>query len=365
MKKTKIGVIGCGMISDAYLSASKRFRMIEVAACADLNTKAAQAKAEQYGIRALSVDELLASPEIELIINLTPPKAHAPLAMQALKAGKHVYCEKPFGIDSNEAKAVMALAKQKNLLVGCAPDTFMGGGQQTARKLLDDGWIGKPLSGTAMVMGRGPEKWANAPFFYDIGGGPMLDLGPYYITALVNLLGPAVAVTAVTLKGADSRTCGPDSDPPFKRYPVNVTTHLTGMVEFACGAVITVITSFEVQAHNHPPIEIYGEIGTLSVPDPNCFGGPVKVIRPGTEGWAVMPMGHAYTDQSRSIGAADMVAALQTGRKHRASGDLANHVLEIMLAFDKSSAAGGKVELTTRCERPAAMPMNLEDGTLD
>jgi len=365
MRKLKVGVIGCGMISDAYFNASKRFQVIEVVACADLNLESARKKAEQHGIEALTVDGLLARPDIELVINLTVPKAHALIALRTLEAGKHAYSEKPFGVDTGEAHAIMALATRKGLRVGCAPDTFLGGGQQTARKLIDDGWIGKPVGGTAIVMGRGPEKWPNAPFFYDIGAGPMLDLGPYYITALVNLLGPAKSVAAITARGAAERTCGADSTPPFKRYPVNVTTHLAGTVEFVSGAVISVIASFEVWNHAHTPIEIYGDRGSIQVPDPNTFGGPVKISRAGQGSWQEIPLCFGYTDNSRSIGAADMAQALQSGRPHRASGELANHVLEIMLAFDKSSAAGRRVELETTCARPAAMPMELEDGELD
>lgn len=365
MKKMKIGVIGCGMISNAYLTAATKFDILEVVGCADMNPELAAAKAEEHGIKAMTVEELLADKKIDIVINLTPPKAHFPVTTQILEAGKHAYSEKPFGINDEETAKIMALANRKKLRVGCAPDTFLGGGQQTARKLIDDGWIGTPLSGTAIVMGRGPEKWANAPFFYDIGGGPMLDLGPYYITALVNLLGPAKSVTAMTFRGAKTRKCGPASVPPFKEYPVNVNTHQAGLVEFQCGAVITVIASFEVYKHQHNPIEIYGSQGSLVVPDPNTFGGPVKVFKPGYTEWVEAPLSHGYVENSRSIGAADMAYAIQKKRSHRASGELANHVLEVMMAFDKSSAAGKKITLKTTCERPAALPLGLEAGLLD
>ena len=281
MSKTRIGVIGCGMISDTYFNAAKRFGNIEIAACADIDMEVAKKKAEAHEnlFPAKTVDELLADPSIELVINLTVPKAHAEVDMQILRAGKHAYSEKPLGVDLDQAREVMKLAAEKNLRIGCAPDTFLGGGQQTARKLIDDGWIGKPIAGTAMVLGRGPEKWAHAPFFFDYGAGPMLDLGPYYITALINLLGPAKSVTAMTTKGSETRVGGPDTVPHV--YPINVTTHLTGVIEFQCGALITVITSFEVYKHGHAPIEIYGSEGTLQVPDPNTFGGPVRIFRNG------------------------------------------------------------------------------------
>ena len=365
MEKTKIGIIGCGMISNAYINAAKRFHAIEIAGCADIKPEVAQAKAAEHEnlFPAMSVDELLAKKEIELVINLTVPKAHTAVNMQILQAGKHAYCEKPFGVDMDEANKVMDYAKSRNLRVGCAPDTFLGGGQQTARKLIDDGWIGRPVAGTAIVMGRGPEKWAHAPFFYDVGAGPMLDLGPYYITALVNLLGPAKSVTAVTAKFEESRVGGPDTVPHV--YPVNVTTHLTGVVEFECGALITVISSFEVYKHGHAPIEIYGTAGSLQVPDPNTFGGPVKVCRAGSSEWIECPLSHGYTDNSRSIGAVDMVNAIKSGRPHRANNKLAYHVLEIMCSFDKSSELGRPVDIESTCERPAPLPLGLDDGFLD
>ncbi len=373
MKTTKVGIIGCGMISDTYFKAAQKFNILEVVACSDIIPERSKAKKELYGVANVTNEKLLANKEIEIVLNLTPPQVHSKIALDTLNAGKHAYSEKPFGVDEADAAKVIALAKKKNLRVGCAPDTFLGGGQQTARKLIDDGWIGKPLSGTAIVMGRGPEHWPHGPFFYDYGAGPMLDLGPYYMTALVNLLGPARSVTAVTTKGFDYRTMGPEVAPqykdkyvPFGKYPVNVTTHLTGVVEFQSGALITVITSFDCYRHSHQPIEIYGTEGSLQVPDPNSFDGPVRVFRKGfkTPEWKDVPLTHVYTDNSRSIGAADMAYALRSGRKHRVNGELANHVLEIMLSFDKSSKLGARVELKTTCERPAALPLGLNEGEL-
>ncbi len=362
-KQTKIGIVGCGMISDVYFQAAQTFNILEVVACSDRLPERAQAKTELYNVPSMTVEELLARPEIEIVLNLTPPKAHLEITLEILKAGKHVYSEKPFGIDSEEAAQVMSLAREKTLRIGCAPDTFLGAGQQTARKMIDDGWIGKPIAGTAIVMVRGPEKLPQASFFYDVGAGPMLDLGPYYITALINMLGPVRSVTAVTCKGSETRVGGPDTVP--RVYPINVTTHLTGVLEFHCGTLITVITSFEVYKHGHSPIEIYGSEGSLQVPDPNTFGGPLRVFRNGGDDWESVPMSHIYSENSRSIGVADMAYAMQTGRKHRANGKLANHVLEIMLAFDTSSQLGKKVEMTTICERPAPLPLDLEHGELD
>ncbi|MBR2364946.1 MAG: Gfo/Idh/MocA family oxidoreductase [Lentisphaeria bacterium] len=376
MKTTKVGIIGCGMISDAYFKASSKFNILEVVACSDIIPERSAKKNEMYGVPNVTNEELLANKDIEIVINLTPPQVHSKIAMDALNAGKHTHSEKPFGVDAADAAKVMALSKEKNLRVGCAPDTFLGSGQQTARKMLDDGWIGKPLSGVAMVMGRGPEKWPHAPFFYDYGAGPMLDLGPYYITALVNMLGPAVAVTAVTKKGFDTRRIGPEVAPqyqhmvePYGEYPVNVTTHLTGLIEFANGALITVLTSFDIitnaKTKDYYNFQIHGTEGTMLVPDPNGFGGDVQIFRKGYDNWVTAPKSHCYSENSRSIGAADMAYALRSGRKHRCSGDLANHVLDIMLAFDRSSKAGARVELTTTCERPAPLPMGLMEGELD
>ena len=360
MKPAKIGVIGCGMISDHYFKAAKRFPVLDMALCADLDEKLAAEKGELYGVRAVSCDELLADPEIEVVLNLTPPKAHNAVAKSALFAGKHTYSEKPLGVDLAEAEEVLRLAAEKHLAVGCAPDTFMGAGQQTSRKLIDDGWIGRPVAGTAMVMSRGPEDYAHAPFFFDVGGGPMLDLGPYYITSLVNLLGPVESVTAETGKFADFRTGGPETVPHV--YPVNVDTHQAGTLRFVNGAIVTVIASFEVRRHGHPPIEIYGSEGSLAVPNPNTFGGPVKLFRPGNEEWKEIPLSHIYDQKSRSVGLADMVTALREGRPFRASGELAYHVLEVMLAFCESSKLGRRVGIKSRCERPAPLPLGLRDG---
>ena len=372
LRKVKIGIIGCGMISDTYFTAAQKFNVIEVVACSDIIPERAKAKETLYGCKAMTNEELLAQDDIEIVLNLTPPCVHSTIAIATLKAGKHAYSEKPFGVDSADAAKVIALAKQKNLRVGCAPDTFLGGGQQTARKLLDDGWIGKPISATAMVLGRGPEKWGQAPFFYDYGAGPMLDLGPYYITALVNLFGPAKRVCAMTKKGSEFRTYGKDvaemyadQYTPFDRYPVNVTTHLTGVIEFESGVLATVISSFEAHAHNHPPIEVYGEEGTMTVPDPNTFGGPVKILRRDDRKWVDAPLSHGYAENSRSIGAADMAIAIQTNREHRCNGDLANHVLEIMLSFDKSSKSSKFIELKTTCNRPEPLPTGLEPGEIE
>jgi len=364
MKPTKIGVIGCGNISGAYFKAGLTFKNLEIAACADLDLARAKAKAEEFKIpKAYSVKELLADPEIEIVVNLTIPKAHVDIALAAIKAGKHVYGEKPLAITRKDGQKILAAAKAKKLRVGSAPDTFFGGGIQTCRKLIDDGWIGQPVAASAFMLCAGHESWHPAPeFYYDFGGGPMLDMGPYYLTALVNLLGPIARVSG---SARTSRTERMITSQPLsgKIMHVKALTHYATVLDFAQGAIATMIMSFDSRAAQLPRIEIYGTEGTLSVPDPNTFGGPVRINR-GKE-WLDVPLTHGYTENSRSIGVADMANAIRSGRPHRASGELALHVLDAMEAAADAPATGKAVKLTTTCARPAALPMGLLPGMLD
>lgn len=360
-----VGIIGCGNIFGAYAKGCTFFRALNLKACADINAEAATKRAEEFGIKAVSIDELLADPSIGLVINLTVPKVHAKVGMDILRAGKHVYSEKPLAIDTEEGRALLDFAKSKNLRVGCAPDTFLGAGLQTCRKLIDDGWIGRPLAGTALMLGAGPEAWhPNPAFFYAKGGGPMLDMGPYYVTALVHLLGPVAAVSAITSKSGPNRlaTC---KEHFGELLPVEVATHNGGTLLFENGAVITMAISFDVQKHAHKPIEIYGTQGSIAVPDPNTFGGPISVFRPGNEDWKEMPFAYGYHENSRSIGAADMAHAIHSGREHRCNGNLALHVLEVMNAFAKSSESHCTIEIANRCEQPKAFPLGMTIGLLD
>lgn len=361
----RIGIIGCGNISQAYFNGTKLFHAVTITACADLNMEAARAKAEEHGVKALTVEELLASDEVDIVLNLTIPAVHAEVNLRALEAGKHVYTEKPFAIELADSRKVLDLAAAKGLRVGSAPDTFLGAGLQTCRKLVEDGWIGTPLSGTAFMMGRGPEGWhPNPAFFYQRGGGPMLDMGPYYVTALVHLLGPVASVTAVTSKAREVRIA--TGEKTFgQELPVEVPTHNSGTLVFRNGAVITMVISFDVQRHQHTNIELYGSAGSLQVPDPNTFGGPVRVFRPGNDNWQDVSFTHAYAANSRSMGVADMATAIQSGRPHRCSGELAHHVLEVMHAFEASSLKGGCVELESTCAQPAPIPLDLLPGLLD
>ena len=365
MDKVRVGIVGCGNISPAYFKGCKMFRMLEVVACADLNREAAEARAKEFETKALGVDELIKSPDVDLVINLTIPKVHASVSKSVLAAGKHVHSEKPIGISIAEAADLVKFAAEKKLRVGCAPDTFLGAGLQTCRKIIDDGWIGRPLSGTAFMMGRGPEGWhPNPAFFYERGGGPMLDMGPYYMTALVHLLGPVKAVSAIAAKGYTERiaTCAAQFG---KRLPVEVPTHNSGSIVFQNGAVVTACISFDVWAHTHSRIEIYGTEGSIQVPDPNTFGGEVKVWRPETKQWQLFGFSHPYPENSRSIGAADIAHAIRSGRPHRCSGELALHVLETMLAFEKSSLEGRPVAIENQCAQPAALPLGMLPGVLD
>jgi len=309
--------------------------------------------------------ELLADPEIEIVINLTIPKAHAEVALAALQAGKSVHNEKPLAIERAQAHQLLALAREEGLRVGCAPDTFLGGGIQTCRKLIDDGWIGEPIAATAFMTCHGHESWHPDPeFYYKVGGGPMFDMGPYYLTALVNLIGPVRRVTG------SARITFPErlvtSQPKHgTRIEVDVPTHVAGVLDFANGAVGTIITSFDIWSAHLPRIEIYGTEGSLSVPDPNGFGGPVLVKRAGASEWSDVPLTHGYAVNSRGIGVADMAYALRSGRPHRANGELAYHVLDIMHAFHDASREGKHIELASTCDRPAPLPMGLLPGTLD
>jgi len=355
-KKMKIGIVGCGNISGNYLYWARQFDILDVAALADLVPERAQAKAAEAKVpKACSVDELLKDPDIQIVVNLTIPRAHAEVNLAALAAGKHAYCEKPFAVTREAGQKVLALAKGSGLRVGGAPDTFLGGGIQTCRKLIDDGAIGQPVGATAFMACRGHETWHPDPeFYYDLGGGPMLDMGPYYLTALVNLLGPVRRVSGSARISFPERTI--TSQPKNgKKIQVMTPTHIAGTMDFANGAIGTVVMSFDVVAHCLPIIEIYGSEGTLLVPDPNGFGGPVRIRRMGDADFSEVRLTHS--DQvGRSMGVADMAHGILRGRPHRASGDLAYHVLDVMHAFEDSSKSGRHVELQSRCERPAPLP---------
>lgn len=368
MTPVRVGVIGCGAISPAYFSAAKHFPVLQIVACADMNPDSAAAKAKDFNVpRACSVDELLADPAIEIVLNLTVPKAHAEVSLRAIEAGKHVYLEKPLGVNREEGANLIAAARASGLSVGCAPDTFLGAGIQTARKLIDDGLIGRPVAFTAFLMGRGHEHWHPSPeFYYERGGGPMFDMGPYYLTALLNLLGPARRVMGMASIGIPHRTI--TSKPKLgKQIAVETPDHIVGSIEFESGCVGTIVTSFATRAASYDgknPITIFGDRGTIRVPDPNGFDGPVFLCQFGEKDeFAEQP--HTFRKgYGRSVGLADMATAIRQNRPIRAGGEQAMAVLDLMQAFLDSSDTGRAVEPTVRYHRPAAMDASLPFGVL-
>ncbi len=364
MQHVGIGIIGCGNISSAYLKTLPNFPILKVCGVADLNADLAAARAAEFNVPARSIDELYADPEISIILNLTVPKAHVAVGLKALEAGKHVYSEKPLGVTFAEGKQLSETARAKGLRIGSAPDTFLGGAHQTARALVDGGAIGQPIGGTAYFMCPGHERWhPNPDFYYEAGGGPMLDMGPYYITDLVNLLGPVEKVAGFATKVRDTRKIG--SEPRRGEViSVHVPTHVMGLMSFVNGAVVQISMSFDVAGHRHTPLEIYGTEASLIVPDPNHFGGDLFLLPLVGEAQG-KSVSLPYAEGNwRSLGLADMAHAIIEDRPHRANGDLALHVLEVMEAFQTASDRGETVAITTRIERPAPLSDSLVDGLL-
>jgi predicted dehydrogenase len=360
MEKTKVGVVGCGNISGIYLkNMTQVFGNLEVKAVVDLIRPRAEKAAADFSIPVIydTDEEMFADKEIDIILNITTPPDHAWICRAALEAGKNVYVEKPLAINRDDGLELVRLAKKKELLVGCAPDTFLGGGLQTCRKLIDDGLIGEPVACTAFMTCHGHEGWHPDPeFYYKAGGGPMMDMGPYYITALVSLMGPIEGVSAYARAAFPTRTVL-SGEKRGSVIGVEVNTHVAGLIDFKSGAIGTIVTSFDVWAAELPRIEIYGTEGTLSVPDPNTFGGPVRYYKPDVKEWREVPLTHGYAENSRGLGLADLAEALRTGRRPRAGVELAYHVLDAMLAFEDSSREGLAFRLASTCGRPEPMPV--------
>jgi len=354
----RIGVAGIGNISKIYLdNLSGMFgKRVKLAAVTDVILDRAEKAAADYRLRVFgSLDEMLGSGDVDIILNITPPKIHYEAALAAIKAGKHIYNEKPLCSKREEAAQLLKTAAEKGVRVGGAPDTFMGAGLQTCRKLIDDGWIGAPVAANAVLMSRGPEHWHPSPhFFYRDGGGPMFDMGPYYITALVSLLGPVARVCGSARISFPTRTIT-NQYQYGELINVEVPTHIAGILDFANGAVGTLITSFDVYSHGLPCIEIYGTEGALKVPDPNTFGGPIFVRRFREPEWSQIPLLKNYAENSRGLGITDMAEAIEEGRPHRASSELAFHVLDIMHGIHDASASGKYYKLKSKCKRPAAL----------
>ena len=364
MRKVGIGIIGLGNISAAYLKAARDFPVLDIRAVADLNPAAAEARAAEFGVKAVPLDAIFTDPSVEIILNLTIPKAHVEVGLRALDAGKHVYSEKPLGVVFAEGQKLIKTAREKKLRVGSAPDTFLGGAHQSARHIVDSGRLGQVVGGTAYFMCPGHERWhPNPAFYYEAGGGPMLDMGPYYITDLVNLLGPVARVSGFASMLRATRTITA-KERNSEVIPVHVPTHVSGTLHFANGALVQITMSFDVAGHKHVPLEIYGTDGTLIVPDPNHFGGQIEYLAKGGE-WANLDTDQPYADGNyRSIGLADMALGVAENRPHRCNGDLALHVLEVMEAFQRSADTGEVIDITTPVERPAPLSESLREGRL-
>lgn len=375
MQKVKAGVIGCGMISGIYLkNLTQGFNhIVDVVACADLMPELAKKRAQEFDVpTACTVDELLNNQEIEIVLNLTAPAAHAPINLNALQAGKHVYTEKPFALTREDAQEVLALAESKGLLIGCAPDTFLGGALQTCRKLIDDGWIGKPYAANAtIIMGSaGDGMHPNFHNFLKLGGDPLMDMGPYYLTALVNLLGPVRRVTGSAQQLYKEITVRNPGSPRYgDTVPVEAPTNVTAVLDFHSGAVASLQATKESFGYK-PRLEIYGTEGNMTVPDPNFFGprpglNNLITIQPRSGEMKELPLSHGFTEDSRGLGVADMAYAIRTGRPNRASGRLAEHILDISLSIFEASSTDKHVYIHTSVERPAPLPLGLKYNQLD
>jgi len=369
MDPAVIGVIGCGVISEAYLKGAARSKLIRVKSVADVNAKAAARRAAEFNMQAVPVEALLADEEIEIVINLTVPQAHAPVSLSIIEAGKHVYSEKPLATRLADGQALVLAAAARRLRIGCAPDTFLGAAHQTCRRAIDAGRIGSPVAGGASVLSHGMEHWhPNPAFFFQRGGGPMLDMGPYYVTQLVNLLGSVARVTAEATMGSTHRTV--TSEPLRGQViEVEVPTTVNAVLRFASGANVALSQSWDVWKHRRLPIEIYGSEGSMLVPDPNFFGGEPSISERDGE-WQTLdisrhPFGApnrrlrsgADVADYRIVGLLDMAAAIRQDRPHRVSGELALHVLEVLEAIERAAMEGRHVMIESGCPRPEALPL--------
>jgi len=361
MEELKVGIIGCGKICGAYLqNLTGKLPGCRVTACADLDIARARAQQEAYpGVTAMTPEALLGDPSIDLVLNLTTPGAHHDVALAAVRAGKHVYNEKPLTATPEEAKSLLDAARVSGVRVGGAPDTFLGAGIQRSVQAVLAGSIGRPVAFQACMMSRGHESWHPDPeFYYQAGGGPLLDMGPYYITALVAMLGPVVRVGGMAGISFPERTI--TSQPKAgNAITVEVPTHVIGLLEFDSGVMGSLTTTFDVCCSDAPRIEIFGSEATLSVPDPNSFGGPVRIRASAKETWQDLPLESPYAENTRGLGVAELADALRAGRAHRASGALAGHVLDVMHGILAAARSGTRVEPASKPARPEPFPHGL------
>ncbi|WP_439658502.1 Gfo/Idh/MocA family protein [Lentzea sp. HUAS TT2] len=352
----RVGIVGLGFISQAYLDTLRSHPAVRITAVADLDpTRSAAVAAELPGAEAVSVEHLLGG-DVDTVLNLTIPAAHAEIALRAIDAGKNVFVEKPLAVTFPDGREIIDRAAAAGVQVGCAPDTVLGTGTQTARAAIDRGLIGRPLSASAVMVTPGHELWhPNPDFYYTAGGGPLLDMGPYYITALVHLLGPVRAVVGAASRLRTERVIGSGAR-TGQRIPVEVDSHVSGVLEHVNGALSTITTSFDGVATTAAPIEVHGELGTLAVPDPNHFDGESRFFPLGGTEWRSLPSNAGYTGAGRGIGLLDLVTAAGQ-RAPRAGGELALHVLETMTALLRAADEGRRIELTTTAERPSPVPL--------
>ncbi|MBB3114493.1 putative dehydrogenase [Paenibacillus phyllosphaerae] len=368
MQPVKIGIMGCGMISGIYLhNCTAVFDNLEVKAVADLVPELAAKRAAEFNVPYVyTAEEMLSDPEIEIIVNLTAPHVHAAVNKQILEAGKHVYTEKPFALTREDADDVLALAEAKGLRVGSAPDTFLGGSLQTCRKLIDDGWIGTPYAASgSIIMGHAWDgSHPNIAALMKLGWDPLFDMAPYYFTAMVNLLGPVRRVAGYT---GSVRSELAITNPRAPRYgdtiPVEAPMNTAAVLQFESGVIATMQAAKESFGYA-PQLVIYGTEGTLFVPDPNNFDGEIRILQRSGE-LATIPYTHGFTANSRGIGVADLAQAIRSGRPHRASGQLARHVIDITIGIMESSNAGVHVDVSAAVDRPAALPLGLQYNLLD
>lgn len=366
VKPTQIGIVGCGAISSIYLQNAHKFDAITVAACADLRLDAARAQAQEYGVpKACSVEELYGDPEIDIVVNLTPHRAHGPVGIAALEAGKSVYNEKPLAVYREEGQRMLALAQEKGLRVGGAPDTFLGGAWQTARRLIDEGTIGDPVAAFICLQARvGPRPSRESADgyvsfyltdFFEFGVTWIFDRGPYYLNAIINLLGPVERVTASARKTWERREgWGGWAD-------VQTPTHFAGVLDFANGAVGTLVITSDVYGTGLPHIEVYGSEGSLRCIDPNRFGGELYLRKADSSDLVSVASQFPYNENSRGLGIADMAVAIRNGRPHRASGEMAYHVIDVIHGLHEASAQDRHIYLASTCERPSSLPVGLSE----